>query len=246
MSIVILACITYLAIYFYYINKDKKVNTSLQNEIDSIAEAEKVFEEDTTEGNKVNKIKELQKENSDIKGWIKIEGTKINYPLLQTTDNEFYLSHNYKKEKNITGSIFINKNSNIKDENANVIIYGHQMDNGEMFGDLHSYMEKSFFDKHQTINVCTEDGEANYQIVYVFKSRVFYKDEKNVFRYYNYYNFENEKEYNEYINNCEKIQLYDTGNNAKYGEQLLTLITCEYSRENGRLVVVAKKVNVQP
>ena len=78
-------------------------------------------------------------------------------------------------------------------------------------------------------------------IVSVFKSRVFYQDEENVFKYYNYTKFENEQEYNTFIENCKKIQLYDTKVSAKYGEQLITLITCEYSQENGRMVVVAKK-----
>ena len=71
---------------------------------------------------------------------------------------------------------------------------------------------------------------------------MFYQDEKNVFRFYRYYDFENENKYNEYISNCKKIQLYDIGKTANYGEQLITLVTCEYSQENGRMVVVAKKV----
>ena len=73
------------------------------------------------------------------------------------------------------------------------------------------------------------------------KTRIFYEDEKNVFRFYQYYNLENEKQFKDYISNCKKLQLYDTGIEANYGDQLVTLITCEYSNENGRMVVVAKK-----
>lgn len=116
------------------------------------------------------------------------------------------------------------------------------MKNGQMFADLWKYKDKNFYDSNSIIKIATEEGENDYEIIFAFKSRVFYQDEKNVFRFYNYYNFENENQYNEYINNCRKIQLYDTGKNATYGEQLITLITCEYSQENGRFVVVAKKI----
>lgn len=190
----------------------------------------------------MEKVKELQQENTDVKGWIRIENTNINYPLLQTTDNDYYLTHNYKKENSSYGSIFINHKSNIKDNNSNTIIYGHNMKNNQMFTDLLKYEDKQFYEEHPTIKIVTDENEEEYEIIYTFKSRVFYQDEKNVFRYYQYYNFENENKYNEYINNCKEIQLYDTGKTATYGERLITLITCEYSQENGRMVIVAKKI----
>ena len=112
-----------------------------------------------------------------------------------------------------------------------------------MFGDLLKYESKEFYKENPKIKIETDEEENEYQIVIVFKSRIFYTYEDNVFRYYQHYNFENENKYNEYINNCKKIQLYDTETTATYGEQLVTLITCEYSKENGRLIVVAKKSN---
>lgn len=232
--IIFLVCLAYLIVHFYFSNQEKKVNEDIQKGMDSIPMGEL--------SSKYQKIQELQEQNADIKGWIKIEDTQVNYPLLQTDNNDFYLTHNYKKENSVSGSIFINPNSDLKNKNSNVIIYGHQMDNGSMFGDLHKYKEQSFYEEHSKITITTEDTEADYEIVCVFKSRVFYQDEKDVFRYYQCYEFNNEEEYNEYINNCKAIQLYDTKQTAKYGEQLITLITCEYSQENGRLVVVAKKL----
>ena len=76
----------------------------------------------------------------------------------------------------------------------------------------------------------------------VFYSRVYYKNEKNVFRYYYFVNAENEQEYNDFVNNAKKASIYDTGITAEYGEQLLTLSTCSYHTEDGRFVVVAKKL----
>ncbi len=237
-SICFILAISYLVYNSYNSNKNKDLYGDLQQNI--------ILDETTNElayvkSEFIEKVKELQKENTDIKGWIRIEDTNINYPILQTDNNDYYLTHNYKKEKSSYGSIFINSNCDIKNNNANVIIYGHDMKDNQMFKDLIKYQNKEFYEQHPIIKIATEEGENDYEIIFAFKSRVFYQNEKNVFRYYQYFDFENESKYNEYINNCKKIQLYDTGKTANYGEQLITLITCEYSQENGRMIIVAKK-----
>lgn len=237
--IVFIICISYIVFHFY--NKQK--NKNLYNELYEGIKQDQTTEELKQVNNEfIEKVKELQQENEDVKGWIRIADTNINYPLLQTTNNDYYLTHNYKKEYSSYGSIFINSNSNIKNNNSNVIIYGHDMKDGQMFKDLLQYEDKEFYEQYPIIKITTEETEKEYQIIVVFKSRVFYQDEKNVFRFYQYYNFENENKYNEYINNCKKLQLYDTEKTANYGEQLITLITCEYSQENGRMVIVAKEI----
>ena len=111
-----------------------------------------------------------------------------------------------------------------------------------MFGSLKDYLDKEFYAEHQRITIATDKEESEYEIICVFKSLSFKKEDTNVFKYYNWYNFENELEYNEYLDNCRAIQLYDTGKIAKFGEQIITLITCEYSQVNGRLIVIAKKI----
>lgn len=237
--ICLLLAVSYLVYSFNNSNKNKSLYDDLQQDV--------IPDETTNELAQVNngfidKVKELQQENADVKGWIRIDDTSINYPLLQTDNNNYYLTHNYKKEKSSYGSIFINCNCNIKNENANVIIYGHDMKDGQMFKELLKYQDKAFYEQHPIIKITTDESEEDYEIICTFKSRVFYQDEKNVFRFYHYFDFENENQYNEYINNCKKIQLYDTGKTASYGEQLITLVTCEYSQENGRMVVVAKKI----
>lgn len=188
------------------------------------------------------KVKELKENNSDTKGWIQIEDTPINYPVMQGRDNEYYLKHDYQKENNKHGSIYIKTGCNINDTNSNVIIYGHNLKDQEMFHSLLKYQDKSYYNKHKEIKIITENEELKYEIVAVFKSKVFYEEEENVFRYYDYLSFENEAEYNKYLQNIKRLELYDTGVNAKFGEQLLTMITCDYSVQNGRMIVVAKKV----
>lgn len=242
LSVVLLICfvgaVSYIIIHNRSSNKNKDLYSKLQEEMTIDKEAEEIAQ---VTNKFVDKVKELQQENEDIKGWIQIEDTNINYPLLQATDNDYYLGHNYKKEKSKYGSIFINSNCNIKDNNSNSIIYGHNLKDGQMFNDLIKYQNKEFYEKHSIIKIITDESEEEYEIIVAFKSRVFYQDEENVFRYYRYYNFEDENKYNEYINNCKKIQLYDTGKTAMFGEQLITLSTCEYSQENGRMVIVAKR-----
>lgn len=196
-----------------------------------------------TEGKSENmqKLEKIKNKNKEVIGWIQIKDTTINYPLLQTMNNEYYLTHNYQNEKSKYGSIFLKAECDLLDNNSNLIIYGHNTDDKQMFYPLLHYTDKSYYENHKTIQITTEQNENNYSIIAVFRSRVFYEDEKNVFKYYNYTNFKDEKEYNEFIQNCKDIQFYDTGVSAQYGEQLITLVTCEYSQKNGRLVVVAKK-----
>ena len=173
---------------------------------------------------------------------IKINDTNINYPLLQGTDNDYYLNRNYQKEYSSYGSIFIDKDSNLDDINSNVIIYGHSMKDQEMFQNLLNYANKEYYDSHKIIEIYTNNEARKYEIVTVFKSRVFYQDEQNVFRYYYCHDLSSEEKYNDYINNSKNLELYETGVNAHFGEQLVTLITCEYSQDNGRIIVVAKRI----
>lgn len=187
-------------------------------------------------------LEELQKENPEIIGYLEIPGTNISYPVLQTTDNDFYMKKNYKKEYSKDGSIFLDKDYNWEIPSSNLLIYGHNNKNGQMFCDLLNYKDESYYEEHPTIKFTTNKEEAEYEIIAVFLSRVYYKKEKNVFRYYYFINAENEEEYNSFVENCKKESLYDTGKTAKYGDQLITLSTCSYHVEDGRFAVVGRKI----
>ena len=235
--ILLIILLSYLFYNFYINTRDKNLNGELQNElIYNFIDNSNLEEE-----NVINKVKDLQKENEDVKAWIKINGTNINYPVVQANDNEYYLYRNYKKENSNYGSIFIDSNSNIENPNSNIIMYGHNMKDGSMFKHLLKYSNKEYFNNHRYIEFVTNTSFNTYEIIAVFKSRIFYKNEENVFRYYQCTDLNDEEDYNYYINNCKQLSFYDTGVNAEYGEQIITLITCEYSSENGRMVVVAKK-----
>lgn len=228
----------YIVYYLYDSSKAKNDNTNILENIE-------ISETNKTTSNKTKRmlqLEELQKENEEIIGWLEIEGTNINYPVLQSSDNDYYLKHNYKKEKASTGSIFLDKNFDLVNGSSNYLIYGHRNKKGLMFEDLIKYAKEDFYKEHTKIKFTTNKEDSIYEILSVFYSRVYYKSEQNVFRYYYFVNASNEQEYNEFINNAKKVSLYDTGVVAEYGEQLLTLSTCEYSQEDGRFAIVCKKI----
>ncbi len=235
--IIFIISIVLLALYIYKSYKDKKDN---QNILDNIEiNTEEVTEEKTE---RMLQIEELKKENEEVIGWLEIAGTNINYPVCQAKDNDYYLNHNYKKEESETGCLFLDKDFDLINGSSNYLIYGHRNKQGLMFEDLIKYSKEDFYKEHKQIKFTTEKEDATYEIISVFKSRVFYKNEQNVFRYYYFVNADTEEEYNNFVNESKKISIYDTGTTATFGEQLLTLSTCEYSQENGRFVVIAKKI----
>lgn len=223
--------------YFYNANKEKQEYKEVLNNIE--IEKEQVTEQRTE---RMLQVEELKKKNQDIVGWIEIEGTNINYPVLQGTDNQYYMKHTYNKENSKDGSIFLDKNYDWNIPSSNLLLYGHNNKNGTMFQNLLKYKDESFYKEHSNIRFTTIDDDCQYEIISAFLSRVYYEDEQNVFRYYYFINANDETEYNNYIEESKKASLYDTGKSAEYGEQLLTLSTCSYHTEDGRFVVVAKKV----
>lgn len=224
-------------------NMDQEVYSKIKVTSNYIYNIQKKEKQEMVLSKNMIKLNELQKVNSDIVALIKIEGTNINYPVLQGEDNSYYMTHNYKKQKSKDGAIFLDKDYDWELSSTNLLIYGHNnIGSSDMFSELMKYKKESFYKKHKVINFITNEEETQYEIISVFLSRVYYKHEKNAFRYYYFINANNKQEFDEYINNCKKSSLYEVKETAKYGDELMTLSTCEYSRLNGRLVVVAKKV----
>lgn len=226
----------YVINYFYNMNKVENEKDNLLNNVE--VEKQEVTE---TKTERMLQVEELQKENSEIIGWLEIEGTSINYPVCQTVNNDYYLKHDYEKKNSQLGAIFMDKDVDLNKPSNNFLIYGHRSKSGLMFEDLIKYSKEDFYKQHQTIRFTTTSEDAVYKIISIFYSRVYYKSEKDVFRYYYFTNAENENDFNDYVQKCKKASIYDIETSATYGDQLLTLSTCEYSRENGRFAVVARK-----
>ena len=185
---------------------------------------------------------ELYRQNEDMVGWIKVEDTKINYPVMQSKDNpNFYLRHGFDKSYTVYGCPYVQENCDVDAPSDNLVIYGHHMNDNSMFAGLMKYADKSFWEKHKIIQFDTLTEKGKYEVVAAFKTEV-YTDSQNSFRYYDFVNADTEDDFDAYIAKCKELAIYDTRVNAEYGDKMITLSTCEYSRNNGRMVVVAKKV----
>jgi sortase B len=183
----------------------------------------------------------LYEQNTDMAGWIRVDGTGIDYPVMYTAD-DFYLSHGFDKAESRSGVPFIDKRCAIVPFGTNTIIYGHHMKNGTMFAGLERYEDEDFFEKHPTVRFYTLYEQREYEIIAVFKSQIYRKSD-TVFKHYNFLNAEDAAAYDEYIANIKALSLYDTGVTAAYRDELITLATCAYHTENGQFVVVAKRIS---
>ncbi|MCH5282009.1 MAG: class B sortase [Lachnospiraceae bacterium] len=182
----------------------------------------------------------LYDENPDLAGWITIEGTKIDYPVMQSEDDEYYLHRNFYGTRDGYGCLFVRSRADL-DKGTNFIIYGHNMRDGSMFGNLDFYEREGFYEKHKIISFDTLYEERTYEILAVFPSRVYDADEEG-FRYYTFYQADTKKEFDDFYENIKELSLYDTGVTAEFGDTFLTLSTCTYYEQDGRLVVVAKRM----
>lgn len=182
----------------------------------------------------------LYEENNDLAGWLSIEGTEIDYPVMQCEDDEYYLHHDFYGEESKYGCLYVKEEADI-DVGTNFIIYGHNMKDGSMFGELDLYEKESFYEGHPVILFDTLYEERIYEIIAVFPSQV-YNVEDDVFKYYQFYKADNEAEFNDFYSNIRKLSLYDTGVEAVFGDTFLTLSTCAYHVEDGRFVIVAKRI----
>jgi len=183
----------------------------------------------------------LYEVNTDLAGWIAIEGTRIDYPVMYRADEDnFYLTHDFDRNSSRSGVPFIDGRCRIDPASTNVIVYGHHIKNGTMFADLKKYVSEAFFIEHPVIRFDTLYEQHEYRILAVFKSRIYEKGEEG-FRHYDFIDAETENDYTIFIENIKGQALYETGVSASYGDELLTLITCGYHAPYGQLVVVAKK-----
>ena len=178
--------------------------------------------------------------NRDMVGWIQIEGTAIDYPVVQTPNEpNFYLRRNFYKENATCGTIYVREACDVNLPSDNVTVYGHNMRNGTMFADLHKFEKKSFWENHRYVNFDTLNEYRTYEIFAVFKTTA---DLTKGFSYHIYDTFATEKAFNQYVSTCKNLSMFDTGITHSFGEKLLTLSTCDKSISDGRLVVVCRLV----
>lgn len=186
------------------------------------------------------KVRTLKKEdlsniNPDFRFWLKVDNTNIDYPVLQGTDNNFYLNKDIYKNKLGSGSIFMDYRNNFEDD-ENTIIYGHNMKNKTMFSQLENFKNEDFFNENNKIRIITNDKEYVYE---VFSS--YYVDPS-----YNYIvpNFNNDSEYDKYLFGIVNRSINNSNINVSSKDKIITLSTCSYETNNTRTVVHGKLIDV--
>lgn len=247
-SIIALGCFGYYGVYYYIADKtqsDYQDLSELKGSTYLASGTQNVTihytEEEEVELTVLEEYETLYNKNKRLIGWLKIEDTNIDYPVLQTTDNVYYLDHNFEQEYDRNGSLFLDAECDIVHRNTNLIIYGHHMRSGKMFGNLNKYSSESYYKEHPIIQFDTIYEKGTYQVMYVFRSKIYNEDEI-VFKYYQFFDAVSEKEFTSNMQEMAALSLYDTGVTASFGDELLTLSTCDNSETDGRFVVVAKRI----
>lgn len=191
----------------------------------------------------LDKFTSLYAQNMDIIGWLTIDGTPIDYPVMRghSNDDEYYLYRNFYQVEDDYGSLYVRHKADVYTPSTNVIIYGHDMKDGSMFGTLKKYKAEDYYREHTLIQFDTLYEQRTYEILAVFLSQVYNSDDE-VFKYYEFYNATTQEEFDDFYTNVKALALYDTGVEASFGDTFITLSTCSYQVEDGRLVVVAKLV----
>ncbi len=228
-------------------------NEQLNNEIQKIAHREDRSDDDhapeVDEGSGID-WDELLSINPEIVGWIYINDTKIDYPVLwhKSDDmySQYYLNHNYKGEWDSYGTIFLDYRDLEGTDSKNVVMHGHHMNDGSMFGNLMSYAGMSgnldFYEEAPIVEFDTPKADAKYKIISVFKTNTLSSQGE----FFNYLraDFQNEKDFMDYVYNVRIRSLINCPVDVNEDDELITLSTCSYEFTNFRTVVVARKVRI--
>ena len=212
--------------------KNELITTSIDND-NEVNDYEKAL---------IDSNNQLHNQNSDMIGWIKIANTTIDYPVMYTPDNfEKYLRKDFSENYSLAGLPFLGVGSSVDDPQFNTIIYSHNMHNGTMFSDILNYESQKFREENPIIEFSTLQEVRKYEVVAAFRIDVV----DDPFKYYNYTNW-NDETNQEFIDEIKKRSYYTIEEDFNVSDQMLTLSTCDYNSDDGRFVVVAKRIDNNP
>ena len=179
---------------------------------------------------------ELLELNDDIVGWVSIDDTSIDYPILLTNDNDYYLTKNYLKEESRAGSIFMDYHNDIYEEDLHTVLYGHRMKDGSMFAHLKKFLKEDFFNDHPVFQYETLEGSYEVEIFSVYKTTVDFDYIKT--------EFDSDEAYMAFVESVREKSLFQTDVAVNEGDRIITLSTCDYNLDpdDGRLVLHGKLV----
>lgn len=188
------------------------------------------------------RMKRIYDLNNDLIGWIKLAGTELDYPVMQTDVNnrDYYLEHDFDGENSSRGCIYAREECDVNEPSDNITLYGHNMADGSMFASLNAYTEKDAWENNSLIEFSTLTERHVYKIFAVFKTTA---SLGQGFTYHQFVDAKDEAEFNSFVSKCKELAFYETGETPVYGDKLICLSTCEYTLENGRLVVAAYRIS---
>ena len=238
--IIILLLIAIMLISSYFLCKNLQEDNKQEEIFENIKDIAEENNDDNNnleiEKNDIN-MQKLYEINSDIIGWIRIDNSHIDYPVMQTKNSpNYYLRKNFYKQYSYLGTPYLAENCDTNTSD-NLIIYGHHINNSKMFGELENYRKEEYYNSHKIIKLYTLEEKREYEIISIFTTNAY-----TGFKYYNFISTSNENEFNTFVNQCKELSFFDIENTAVYGDKLLTLSTCDYSSKNARLVIVAKRI----
>lgn len=232
-----------ISIYSEYHKGDKEYD----NIVDEAIEIQTPQQEESEKGEEEQKPKvhaslkvdfdKLKKTNKDIVGWIQFdEPERISYPVVRGADNDKYLTTTFEGKKNSSGSIFMDAANNGDFSDRNTFIYGHNMKNGSMFGQLRKFKAKDYYEQNPYFYIYTPDGkEVKYQI---FAVCIVEDTSRSYTRFYN-----SDEEYLDYLKYIKSIALYDTGVELTAESKIVSLSTCTNVTDTQRLLVYGAKIS---
>ena len=230
--IALIASLCVLAVYIIGDLRDAK----------SDADIDKLKDNDVKVPDILDDYAGLYAENNETIGWLKVDGTEIDNVVMYAPDEiDKYLHRDFYGKDSYRGCLFVDEFCDIL-KSDNLIVYGHNMKDGTMFGTLDRYASESFCKEHKYIQFDTIYEKHTYEVVAAIKTSIPAKGE-DCFRYYEYTGSDDEEMFIEYMQFIDENKLYDTGVELELGDKLLTLSTCAYHTTDGRFVVVAKQVS---
>ena len=215
--------------------KDKTNNKKMIEQIKSMVIVEKEDENEKKEEYTVD-FNKLKEQNNETIAWIKVNNTNVEYPVVKATNNSFYLNHSFDKSKNSAGWIFADYKNKFDNTDKNIVIYGHNMKDGSMFGSMLNILDAKWYENEENTNITlyTENEKCIYKVFSIYKI----ENED----YYIKTEFKNDNEFEEFVKNLKKRSIKDFNVDISKDDNILTLSTCA---NNNKYRIVLHSVRVK-
>ena len=247
----IILCCIFLAIAIYAAYNIIKIQSEYKKSVDAYKKLDNYTMEQTTSETSGESEEEPVKEkpypevdfaglksvNSDVIGWIYVPDTEINYPIVHTSDNDYYLDHLVDRTQNPAGAIFLDTRNPSDFSDLHSIIYGHHMKNGSMLAALKGYKKQDFFDGHKTGYLITQDAAYSIDFFAGHVANV----EENAWQL----DFDDAADFDNWIKSLKEVSAFKSDIEPQYGDRIFTLSTCSYEFDDARFVLSGKLTKIE-